>query len=291
MYKISFKSVLLILGLVVILTNCSENPNELRKVEKDELIQQIVDEVVINYDSIIIKNAEGDTLTKAEYLSLERPESLIEDRYVNMDGDIKMVVVREKTEEDEALIQEIHSKFAQAFENKAPVPHVKVDCWNLVAALDSIHDLDQGMRTGKYDLDQNMDLNNLGYVVSTIEQCIKGKMFVPKADELNTIWLVIQHSPYNEYREQYLPFLKEWKNKGYLDGGHIALMEDRINMNNGIPQIYGSQIVKNQQTDEWVVYDLASPESVDARRAAVGLEPLKDYAARFDVVFDVPQEQ
>ena len=58
-------------------------------------------------------------------------------------------------------------------------------------------------------------------------------------------------------------------------------------MNNGLPQIYGSQVVMDQETGEWKIYDLAKPETVDARRAAVGLEPLKDYAARFDVVFDI----
>jgi len=66
-------------------------------------------------------------------------------------------------------------------------------------------------------------------------------------------------------------------------------MTDRILMNKGEPQIYGSQIVsKNGGTR--VVYDLRDPEYVDYRRAQMGMGPLQEYAQRFGVEFTVPQK-
>jgi hypothetical protein len=42
--------------------------------------------------------------------------------------------------------------------------------------------------------------------------------------------------------------------KGESSGGHLALLEDRIQMRNGKPQIYGSQITRDEETGKQVVY-------------------------------------
>ncbi len=105
---------------------------------------------------------------------------------------------------------------------------------------------------------------------------------------MSAIWLVLQHAD-NYHRKKYLDHLKAAAARGDLRKSQMALMEDRILMEDGKPQIYGSQITEDRETGEWIIYELANPETVDARRAQVGLEPLSDYVDHWDIVFDVEQ--
>lgn len=96
------------------------------------------------------------------------------------------------------------------------------------------------------------------------------------------LWLVIQHADV-ELQEKYLPLLKASVKKGESQGSHLALLEDRILMYQGKPQIYGSQIVLDQETGQWKLYDLENPDQVDERRKEVGLGPLKEYLDQMGV--------
>lgn len=68
-------------------------------------------------------------------------------------------------------------------------------------------------------------------------------------------------------------------------------MQDRILMMDGKPQIYGSQITQNNETNEWELYKLDNPEFVDKRRTEVGLEPLKEYVQNWNIEFNVKQKE
>lgn len=78
-----------------------------------------------------------------------------------------------------------------------------------------------------------------------VEEIINKKGWVGKSlvgGKANAaLWLVIQHAPLKT-QEKYLPMLRESVKKGESRGGHLALLEDRILVRNGKPQIYGSQI-------------------------------------------------
>lgn len=63
------------------------------------------------------------------------------------------------------------------------------------------------------------------------------------------------------------------------------MMHDRILMSDGKAQIYGSQITQNLQTNEWELYHLEKPESVDKRRLEVGLGPLEEYLRNWNMTF------
>jgi len=41
-----------------------------------------------------------------------------------------------------------------------------------------------------------------------------------------------------------------------LSGSHLALLQDRILMREGKPQIYGSQIINDPDTGEQIVYEI-----------------------------------
>ena len=62
------------------------------------------------------------------------------------------------------------------------------------------------------------------------------------------------------------------------DGENYALLFDRIQVNAGKPQRFGSQGRCDGQS--WVPDVIDSPADVDRRRASVGLEPMRDYQVR-----------
>lgn len=106
----------------------------------------------------------------------------------------------------------------------------------------------------------------------------------------STIWLVIQHAPL-ETQERYLPLLRESVLKGESRGSHLALLQDRIQMRNGKPQTYGSQITTDETTGKRIVYKIKDPEYVNKRRAEVGLGPIEEYVKRWDIEWTIEQKQ
>jgi len=87
-----------------------------------------------------------------------------------------------------------------------------------------------------------------------------------------TIFAVIQHSSLKS-QEKYLPLMREAVKDGKAKANHLALLEDRVALGEGRKQIYGSQL----SFPGYAVLPLENPDSVDIRRASVGLEPLGVY--------------
>jgi Family of unknown function (DUF6624) len=65
---------------------------------------------------------------------------------------------------------------------------------------------------------------------------------------------------------------------GDADPVHLAYLLDRVRMNDGLDQLYGSQFVLGEhgELEPWPVDD---PVAVDARRARLGLCPFGEHAA------------
>jgi|GEM_PF-1985091 len=87
-----------------------------------------------------------------------------------------------------------------------------------------------------------------------------------------TIFAVIQHSGLKT-QKRYLPLMREAVKEGKAKAKHLALLEDRVALGEGRKQIYGSQL----SFPGYAVLPLENPDSVDIRRASVGLEPLGVY--------------
>jgi hypothetical protein len=100
-----------------------------------------------------------------------------------------------------------------------------------------------------------------------------------------TLFLVIQHSNLKT-QEKYLPMMREAVKNGKAIGSELALLADRVAIGEGRRQVYGSQVGIDEKTGEYYVLPLDDPDNVDARRAAVGLGPLKDYVANWGLTWD-----
>ncbi|MFM9944616.1 MAG: DUF6624 domain-containing protein [Bacteroidia bacterium] len=89
----------------------------------------------------------------------------------------------------------------------------------------------------------------------------------------STLWLVIQHSDLKT-QEKYFPIMKEAVKNGKATKGELAYLEDRMLMNQGKKQLYGTQYKlneKNRQMELWLIED---PLNLNKRRESVGLPPM-----------------
>jgi hypothetical protein len=99
-----------------------------------------------------------------------------------------------------------------------------------------------------------------------------------------TVFLVIQHADLAT-QEKYLPMMEKAVKDGDAEPSSLALLVDRIRMRNGKPQLYGSQLHQDEATKKMVFYPIEDEAHVDERRAAMGLEPLAEYAKRFGLTY------
>ena len=94
-------------------------------------------------------------------------------------------------------------------------------------------------------------------------------------------FLIVQHSAL-PVQETYLPSLKTAVVAKEADPTHLATLEDRINLRNGRPQVYGSQVCHRPDGRyAWRPLVEEDETKLDAVRASIGLRSIKQYAAGF----------
>lgn len=101
--------------------------------------------------------------------------------------------------------------------------------------------------------------------------------------------LVINHSTY-EVRSKYYPMLEEAFKKGEAQPLRYAKMSDRLLVEQGKKQLYGTQI--KFENGAKVIHPIKDPENVDQRRHDIGLGALAPYLKeRFDIDWHVAQKE
>ena len=96
------------------------------------------------------------------------------------------------------------------------------------------------------------------------------------------IWIVIDHSDL-AYRSKYLGLVKEKAEEGVLDKTDYAILNDRVRMEEGKPQIYGTQIkmaatiVDDDIAMQLYLWPVENPAALDSLRSTVGLSPIEEY--------------
>ena len=92
------------------------------------------------------------------------------------------------------------------------------------------------------------------------------------------IFLVIDHSDLRTMNK-YIGLFRDAVEKGYIQMNNLVTMEDRMLMNEGKPQKYGTQAYSLVEDGKTVIYiwPVEDPDKLDALRKSVGLMPIGAY--------------
>ncbi|MCR5519189.1 MAG: hypothetical protein K6F21_02550 [Bacteroidales bacterium] len=164
-----------------------------------------------------------------------------------------------------------------------------------------------------YDKDQEVRQWTAGMAEASAEETIKHEAEMRKTDSLNQIlisyildekgwpeglsdkanqgiWLVIDHAD-DAFRKKYLPLVKAKAEEGILAKSDYATLYDRVLMNDGKAQIYGTQIhmaaefVEDQFCMQLYLWPVEDISKLDSLRKEAGLSPIEDYLAKTDSLF------
>ncbi len=107
------------------------------------------------------------------------------------------------------------------------------------------------------------------------------------ADGLAAAWLLVQHADTDAaFQQQVLDGLAPMVASGEVSPREYSLLVDRVLVNTGKPQRYGSQLAAISSA--WQPKPMEAPGEVDARRASLGLMPLADYICVAAQMFPAP---
>lgn len=104
-------------------------------------------------------------------------------------------------------------------------------------------------------------------------------------DGNETLFLCIQHCQDSVIQHKYLPIIEDAVKKGNAEPWHFAFLTDRVLMNQGKPQIYGTQTIAAK--GRTFLVPLQNTCEVDALRKSIGLESLDNYMQGFGEHFSV----
>jgi len=98
-------------------------------------------------------------------------------------------------------------------------------------------------------------------------------------DGAGAAWLLAQHADRDPVRQRaFLDALRGAVEQGEASRANLAYLEDRVRVNAGRLQLYGTQFTVTE--GEFGPCPIEDPLRLDARRAEAGLEPFADYEAR-----------
>jgi hypothetical protein len=283
------KKALSLILLIATLAGCgnSQNyrPSNLTLLTPEQQIINVRNHNLPDPNTLVTKNQKGEILSIEDVEKIENLESYTVDYYQDEHGVVVEAVLRKLRESD----KELQASIFAAFQEELEVKRVELDCEDKSQFLSEVYERDQGIRTDSSVIDSNIDHENLEIIVSYIEKCGFPTLDAVTKEEMLTIWLVLQHAQ-PTYQKKYISNFEEAAKRNEIDWSSVALMKDRALMNEGKPQIYGSQIMGDRESDGWMIYELQNPETVDKRRMEMGMEPLSEYVRKWNINFDIEQK-
>jgi hypothetical protein len=170
----------------------------------------------------------------------------------------------QKVEFNEALaselleLKEIDQLAAKNAHPPKEYGHLTSEEWN--AKKDSIY------RTHKTRLEEI--LNQYGY---------PGYDLVGEKAE-QAYWVMVQHSDFDpEFQKKVLLELEKQVQKENANSRNFGLLTDRVKINTGQKQIYGTQVTYISEKCQAIPKPLEDSANVNKRRAEVGLPPIEEY--------------
>jgi hypothetical protein len=91
-------------------------------------------------------------------------------------------------------------------------------------------------------------------------------------------WLLVQHQDeYPAFQDSVLTSMKMQCEKGKASWSYYAYLTDRVKVNTGQLQIYGTQMQTNKDETSYEPRPVIDPERLNERRKSVGLNTIEEY--------------
>ena len=105
-------------------------------------------------------------------------------------------------------------------------------------------------------------------------------------DGVSAAFIIVQHSPDNDFQEAMLSNLNEsYKNNEGISGQQLALLSDRVLLSQGKKQIYGTQI--SVENNEVVFKPIDNKQAVDKLRRQMKMPPLAFYKKMMEEAYGI----
>jgi hypothetical protein len=106
-------------------------------------------------------------------------------------------------------------------------------------------------------------------------------------DKANSaLFLVIQHAGRKTW-EKYVPMMREAVKNQTASAADLAKLEDRLALEQGKKQLYGTQLGHDEATNRYYVFPIDDPDHIDARRKAMRLDSMHRYLNEWGIKWDL----
>jgi hypothetical protein len=154
--------------------------------------------------------------------------------------------------------------------------------------------LDQAARSGVEEGNvelvtrvMELDADNTAWLKAVVEAVGWPGCSIVGEEGAHAAWLLAQHADRDpHFQRRCVELLKRAVDVGEAAPPDLAYLTDRVLVNSCRPQLYGTQLTARD--GRFVPQRLQDPDSVDARRANLGLEPLEDYLRRATERYGAP---
>lgn len=228
-------------------------------------------------NNMLIKDIKWNVLNATE-ISIE--EYFVKYYLNNENWEIEELVIVKDNEK----AKEFHKRFKDTLDEKNNFELLKIDEKNISNILKKSFEIDQKMR-GKWEkLDSKIDFENLKIAVSILENNMKYLLEKWKIEDFKAIFYIIQHSNL-KFQKKYIEFFTKISEKWYLKKSDLALMIDRILMNEWKPQIYWTQYTKNKITWKLELYEIEDINKVNENRKTMNLRTIEEQNKHINIDF------
>lgn len=142
------------------------------------------------------------------------------------------------------------------------------------------------LKNKPFDID--VDIKNLERLRQIVFQSRSWPTISDVGEEASyAAWLIAQHANHDQhFQEKCLELMNQVKDD--ILPSNIAYLTDRVAVNKGEPQIYGTQFRKNEDGN-MIPYPIEDPKNLEKRRTQMGLETFEIYEQKMKGEFKWPE--
>ena len=139
---------------------------------------------------------------------------------------------------------------------------------------------DQVMRRGRYPWNNNKDRQRAKRLFDIITRYGWPDEQMVGTEGETAAWLIAQHTDFDiKLQAHFLKLLRTCVRKKGAPAPHLAYLEDRVRVNQGRPQLYGTQFRLNK-LGKLTLWKIENRKQLDIKRKRIGLEPIALYRKR-----------